>query len=124
VPPLAVLASAAIVLVTSIFSHGNVTVPEAVDRVLRRLLVTPDMHRVHHSALQWEGNSNFGAVFPWWDRVFGTYRSAPMVDRRRMALGLAEARSPEDVTLTKLLLLTVPAVASSDGTERAGPSVT
>lgn len=121
-PPVAVLAQATLVLVVSVFNHGNVAIPEVVDRVLRQFLVTPDMHRIHHSALQSEGNRNFGGVLPWWDRIFGTYQGVPMIDRRRMALGLAEARSPDDVTLLKLLTLTVPTGAG--GSARTGRTVT
>jgi sterol desaturase/sphingolipid hydroxylase (fatty acid hydroxylase superfamily) len=59
------------------FNHGNVCLPPALDRVLRLIVVTPDMHRVHHSILPQEPNSNFGFNLPWWDRLFGTYRVAP-----------------------------------------------
>ncbi|HFQ89744.1 MAG TPA: sterol desaturase family protein, partial [Desulfobulbus sp.] len=59
---------------TAMFNHGNIRLPRSVDRVLRLLVVTPDMHRVHHSVIIRETNSNFGFNFPWWDRLFGTYR--------------------------------------------------
>jgi sterol desaturase/sphingolipid hydroxylase (fatty acid hydroxylase superfamily) len=62
---------------TSMFNHGNVRLPLAADRALRWLLVTPDMHRVHHSAVPRETNSNFGFSLPWWDRIFGTYLAQP-----------------------------------------------
>ena len=62
---------------TSMFNHSNVRMPAAVDRIVRLLVVTPDMHRVHHSIVRTETNSNFGFNFPWWDRLFGTYRAQP-----------------------------------------------
>jgi sterol desaturase/sphingolipid hydroxylase (fatty acid hydroxylase superfamily) len=104
-PPVAVVVAVTLDLAVSVFNHGNAALPPGIDAVLRRLLVTPDMHRIHHSALVAEGNRNFGNVFPWWDRVFATYQSAPVREHRSMDLGLAEARSPAEVTLPKLLLL-------------------
>jgi len=62
---------------TSVFNHANVRLPAGIDRVLRLLVVTPDMHRVHHSVEPRETNSNFGFNLPWWDRLFGTYRAQP-----------------------------------------------
>jgi sterol desaturase/sphingolipid hydroxylase (fatty acid hydroxylase superfamily) len=103
--PVAVLIAATVDLCAAAFNHGNVAIPEAIDRRLRRFMVTPDMHRIHHSALVAEGNRNFGNVFPWWDRLFATYQPAPGIDHKRMDLGLDEARAPEDVTLLKLLAL-------------------
>jgi sterol desaturase/sphingolipid hydroxylase (fatty acid hydroxylase superfamily) len=104
-PPVAVMTAATLDLVAAVFNHGNIALPAAIDRVLRRFVVTPDMHRIHHSVLMAEGNRNFGNVFPWWDRVFATYQAAPKIDHKRMELGLPEARAPEDVTLLKLLAL-------------------
>ena len=74
---------------TSLFNHGNVRLPERLDRILRWIVVTPEMHRVHHSVVSRETNSNFGFNLPWWDRLFGTYRAQPaaghegMTDRDR-----------------------------------------
>jgi sterol desaturase/sphingolipid hydroxylase (fatty acid hydroxylase superfamily) len=76
-PAVAVLGFEVVLNATAMFNHGNVRVPERIDRWLRWLLVTPDMHRVHHSIIPAETNSNFGFNLPWWDRLFGTYRSAP-----------------------------------------------
>ena len=104
-PPLAVFAAATLGAVASVFNHGNVAVPPAVDRLLRRVVVTPDMHRVHHSAIVEESNRNFAMLFPWWDYLFSTYRSEPRLGHERMELGIAEARTAEDVTLWKLLAL-------------------
>ena len=103
--PVAVLAAATLDLVVAVFNHGNVAIPAAMERVLRRFIVTPDMHRIHHSVLMTESNRNFGNVFPWWDRLFATYQAMPEIDHRRMELGLEEARANEDVTLPKLLAL-------------------
>jgi sterol desaturase/sphingolipid hydroxylase (fatty acid hydroxylase superfamily) len=71
----------------TLWSHANVRVPPAVNRMLRYLIVTPDLHRVHHSAWRPETNSNFGAVFPIWDVVFGTFRAEPRDGHERMRLG-------------------------------------
>lgn len=73
----------------SAFCHSNVMLPLSLDRWLRYGLVTPDMHRVHHSVRMDEGNSNFGLVFPWWDRLFGTYCDQPIAGHESMSLGLA-----------------------------------
>ncbi|MCB1726887.1 MAG: sterol desaturase family protein, partial [Gammaproteobacteria bacterium] len=76
-PVVAVILFEVLLNATAMFNHGNVRLPEAVDRVLRLFVVTPDMHRVHHSVEDDETNSNFGFSLPWWDRLFGTYRAQP-----------------------------------------------
>lgn len=73
---------------TSMFNHGNVRIHAALDRVLRLFVVTPDMHRVHHSVSDDETNSNFGFNLPWWDRLFGTYRSQPRAGHEGMTIGI------------------------------------
>jgi sterol desaturase/sphingolipid hydroxylase (fatty acid hydroxylase superfamily) len=88
---------------TSMFNHGNVRVPPAVDRWLRWLVVTPDMHRVHHSTVRAETDSNFGFNIPWWDRLFGTYVAAPAAGTDGMTIGLASFRSKDDQSLSRLL---------------------
>jgi sterol desaturase/sphingolipid hydroxylase (fatty acid hydroxylase superfamily) len=103
--PLAVLIAVALGGIASVFNHANVALPQSVDRVLRWLVVTPDMHRIHHSADIVESNTNFANVFPWWDRLFSTYRHEPLLGQARMALGLAEMRAAGDLTLWKLLAL-------------------
>jgi sterol desaturase/sphingolipid hydroxylase (fatty acid hydroxylase superfamily) len=90
---------------TALFNHGNIRLPEKVDRFLRLLVVTPDMHRVHHSVTIRETNSNFGFNFPWWDRLFGTYRAQPAAGHSGMTIGLAQFRKPEHLTLPRLLAL-------------------
>jgi sterol desaturase/sphingolipid hydroxylase (fatty acid hydroxylase superfamily) len=79
---------------TSMFNHGNVRLAAAPDRLLRWLIVTPDMHRVHHSAEEDETNSNFGFNLPWWDRLFGTYRPQPRAGHDAMTLGIRTFRRP------------------------------
>ena len=90
---------------TAMFNHGNIRLPEKVDRFLRLLLVTPDMHRVHHSVIIRETNSNFGFNFPWWDRIFGTYRAQPVAGHTGMTIGLSQYRKTAQVTFARLLAL-------------------
>ncbi|MHB8894118.1 MAG: sterol desaturase family protein [Candidatus Geothermincolia bacterium] len=90
---------------TSLFSHGNVRIADGIDRVLRRVVVTPDMHRVHHSVLPEETFSNFGFNLSWWDRMFGTYRPQPREGHAGMSIGLPRFRDPEQVGLPWLMLL-------------------
>jgi sterol desaturase/sphingolipid hydroxylase (fatty acid hydroxylase superfamily) len=104
-PIVAVLAFEVILNGTAMFNHGNVHMPRALDRVLRLLVVTPDMHRVHHSVTIRETNSNFGFNFPWWDRIFGTYRAQPVAGHQDMTIGLAQFRNPKKLTLLHLLVL-------------------
>jgi sterol desaturase/sphingolipid hydroxylase (fatty acid hydroxylase superfamily) len=82
---------------TSLFNHGNVRIPPRLDRGLRWLVVTPDMHRVHHSVLRHETNSNFGFNLPWWDRLLGTYRAEPRAGQLGMTIGLAHLRDESAV---------------------------
>lgn len=90
---------------TAMFNHGNINLPTTVDRFLRLLVVTPDMHRVHHSVIIRETNSNFGFNFPWWDRLFGTYRDQPVAGHQKMTIGLSQYRQPDQVRFVRLLLL-------------------
>ena len=94
-PAVAVLAFEVILNATSLFNHGNVFLPTGLDRVLRWFLVTPDMHRVHHSPMRVETDSNFGFNLPWWDRLFGTYRAQPATGHDAMAIGLEDVRQPD-----------------------------
>ncbi len=88
-PVVAVLLFEVLLNATAMFNHGNVRLPRALDRVLRWLVVTPDMHRVHHSVLVAEANSNFGFNLPWWDRLLGTYTDQPAAGHQEMRIGLA-----------------------------------
>jgi len=74
--------------VSAVFNHSNVQIPERVDGWLRLAVVTPDMHRVHHSIKGHELNSNFGSFLPWWDRLFHTYNAQPESGHRSMRIGL------------------------------------
>ncbi len=102
-PALAVLIFEVVLNATSMFNHSNVRIPFGVDKVLRWLVVTPDMHRVHHSIELGETHSNFGFNLPWWDRLMGTYRDQPAAGHLGMALGVDEFRKPEQQTLPWLL---------------------
>jgi sterol desaturase/sphingolipid hydroxylase (fatty acid hydroxylase superfamily) len=82
---------------TSMFNHGNVRLPDRLDRWLRRVIVTPDMHRVHHSVDVPEQNSNFGFNLPWWDLLLGTYREQPGSGHARMTLGVRDLRDERQV---------------------------
>lgn len=83
---------------TSMFNHSNVRMPAPIDRLLRWLVVTPDMHRVHHSILRRETDSNFGFNLPWWDRLCGTYRAQPEAGHEGMTIGLSELRDERQTT--------------------------
>ena len=89
---------------TSMFNHGNVNIPEKLDRILRLLIVTPDMHRVHHSVIRKETDSNYGFNLPWWDRIFGTYRAQPASGHLKMEIGLRELIGEKVIKLTGLLI--------------------
>jgi sterol desaturase/sphingolipid hydroxylase (fatty acid hydroxylase superfamily) len=102
-PPVAVMLFEIVLNGTAMFNHGNVRIPTFAERALRWLLVTPDMHRVHHSVLRRETDSNFGFNFPWWDRLFGTYLPEPQAGHESMTLGLEEFRDPKELRLDQLL---------------------
>ncbi|MEP4545660.1 MAG: sterol desaturase family protein [Saccharospirillum sp.] len=89
---------------TSMFNHGNVRMPDRLDRWLRLLLVTPDMHRVHHSVVRRETDSNFGFSVPWWDRLFGTYIDQPTGGHDDMVIGIEQFRNPSDLRLGRMLV--------------------
>jgi len=104
-PVLAVIIFEVILNGTSMFNHGNISIPSNVDRLLRLIVVTPDMHRVHHSVIIKETNSNFGFNFPWWDRLFGTYKAQPAAGHDNMTIGLSQFRDEKKLTLLSLLIL-------------------
>jgi sterol desaturase/sphingolipid hydroxylase (fatty acid hydroxylase superfamily) len=89
---------------TSMFNHGNVRSPVGLDRYLRWLVVTPDMHRVHHSIVVAETNSNFGFNLPWWDRLLGTYRAQPATGHEGMTIGIEQFRAGRELWLDRMLL--------------------
>ncbi len=104
-PAVAVIIFEVLLNATSMFNHSNLFIPVAVDRVLRLITVTPDMHRVHHSIFPSETNSNFGFNFPWWDRLMGTYRDQPRLGHEGMTIGLNQFRDPSRLTLAHILAL-------------------
>ena len=103
-PALGVMIFEILLNATSLFNHSNIRLPAAVDGGLRRILVTPDMHRVHHSIVVRETNSNFGFNLPWWDRLFGTYRAQPAAGHAAMTIGLTRFRDPSELRLDRMLL--------------------
>ncbi len=103
-PAAAVLIFEVMLNATSIFNHANARLPLALDRRLRWFVVTPDMHRVHHSVHRQETDSNFGFNLPWWDRLFRTYRAQPQDGHSAMQIGLPEFRNPKWLRLDRLLL--------------------
>ncbi len=103
--PLAVLLFEVLLNGTSMFNHSNIRIPTNIDRALRWIIVTPDMHRIHHSTLPHETNRNFGFNLPWWDRLLGTYLNDPSESHQTMPLGLAHLKDPSDLTLQGILIL-------------------
>lgn len=103
-PVLAVIIFEVVLNATSLFNHANINLPTGIDRWLRWLVVTPDMHRVHHSVIHTETDSNFGFNLPWWDRLFGTYRAQPEAGHKRMQIGLDIFRDRRSRWLHWLLL--------------------
>ena len=102
-PAVAVLIFEVLLNATAMFNHGNVRIALGLDRALRWLVVTPDMHRVHHSIEVEETNSNFGFNLPWWDRMFGTYRDQPAAGHEAMTIGLDQFRDPGELRLDRML---------------------
>lgn len=90
------------------FNHGNVYLPLWLDRPLRWLLVTPDMHRIHHSVERSECNSNYGFSVPWWDRLFGSYVTEPGLGQLEMVIGDAEIRDPYEAQALSPILFKIP----------------
>ena len=97
-PIVAVIIFEVVLNATAMFNHGNIRLPLNLDRVLRWIIVTPDMHRVHHSVEDDEANSNFGFNLPWWDRLFGTYRDQPRGGHEAMKIGIHAYHDPRQVS--------------------------
>lgn len=104
-PVIAVIAFEVLLNGCALFNHANVRLPLGLDAWLRLLVVTPDMHRVHHSTNMREANMNFGFNFPWWDRIFGTYKAQPDLGHTGMNIGLNIFRDPEFVRLFRMLTI-------------------
>ena len=110
-PAVAVLAFEVILNAASIFNHSNIALSPAMDRVVRLFLVTPDMHRVHHSIEPRETNTNFGFSVPWWDRLFGTYLAQPAKGHLEMKIGIEQFRSRRELWLDRMLVQPVRGIA-------------
>ncbi|WP_206452805.1 sterol desaturase family protein [Aurantimonas marina] len=111
-PAAAVLIFEVLLNGTAMFNHSNIRIPLAVDRVLRWFVVTPDMHRVHHSIHPSETNSNFGFNVPWWDRLLGTYKAQPRDGHEAMTIGIEQFRNRRDLWLDRMLIQPVKGPAS------------
>jgi len=111
-PAVAVLLFEVILNATALFNHANIDLPRPVDRVLRLIVVTPDMHRVHHSVDPRETNSNYGFNLPWWDRLLGTYIAQPAKGHEGMEIGIEQFRTPRDLWLDRMLIQPVRGPAS------------
>lgn len=125
--PAAVVAFEVLLNATAMFNHGNVYMPAAVDRIIRAVIVTPDMHRVHHSVVIPETNSNFGFCLSWWDWLLGTYRAQPEAGHAKMTIGISHVRKP--MAFGRLLAMpfthapggyTINGVSGRNGQNRAG----
>jgi len=102
-PAVAVLIFEVLLSGTAMVNHSNIRLPTSMDRVLRWIVLTPDMHRVHHSVVVRETNSNFGFNLPWWDRLFGTYRDQPVAGHEAMTIGIEQIRDPAEQRLDRML---------------------
>jgi sterol desaturase/sphingolipid hydroxylase (fatty acid hydroxylase superfamily) len=111
-PAVAVLIFEVMLNATAMFNHSNVRLPTFVDRILRLIVVTPDMHRVHHSIRPEETNSNFGFNLPWWDRLLGTYKAQPKAGHEDMSIGIEQFRTRRDLWLDRMLVQPVKGPAS------------
>lgn len=113
-PVVAVIIFEVLLNATAMFNHSNVRIPEAIDKILRLFVVTPDMHRVHHSIEDDEANSNFGFSLPWWDRVFGTYRAQPRGGHTGMTIGIRSYRDSKHCSWLSGLLI-MPFIGKTSG---------
>jgi len=117
-PAVAVLVFEVLLNAAAMFNHANVRIHPAWDRILRWIVVTPDMHRVHHSIDAPETNSNFGCNLPWWDRLFGTYRAQPAAGHEQMTIGIGRFRRARDLWLDRMLAIPFHDDAGDDAVNR------
>lgn len=108
IPIVVVTAYAFLSAAHSVFSHANIAIAPWLDRMLRLVIITPDMHRTHHSIVADEGNSNFGSIFPFWDRLFGTYLAHPSQPEAKLAMGLPPGEGPAAFAAGDLLMHPLP----------------
>ena len=120
-PALAVMIFEIVLNTSTMFNHGNISIPVLLDRCLRWCIVTPDMHRVHHSIYLDERDSNFGFNLSWWDRLFGTYRPQPRDGHRQMRVGLSEFSGK--ITVNLMWLLFNPFLKPGENNEQMGNPV-
>ncbi len=120
-PAVAVLIFEVLLNASSMFNHSNIHLPARLDAVLRLIIVTPDMHRVHHSVVPAETNSNFGFNVPWWDRLLGTYRAQPRAGHDGMTIGIEQFRTRRDLWLDRMLVQPARGPASGYPINRAEP---
>lgn len=119
-PAVAVLLFEVILNATALFNHANIDFPRPVDRILRWIVVTPDMHRVHHSVDPRETNSNFGFNLPWWDRLLGTYVAQPANGHTGMVIGIEQFRTRRDLWLDRMLIQPLVGPASGSALDTRG----
>lgn len=119
-PAIAVLLFEVILNATAIFNHANINLPMSVDRWLRWIVVTPDMHRVHHSVDPRETNSNFGFNLPWWDRLLGTYVAQPSKGHTGMDIGIEQFRTRRDLWIDRMLIQPILGPASGYALDPSG----
>lgn len=123
-PPAAVFAGGLLAVTASFFEHANASLPRWLESGLRRCIVTPDLHRIHHSERMEEQWKNLGELFPWWDRMFGTYRDQPEGGADGLVVGLRGYQSRRSLELGPLLLapfMGVPETAVNADSEASGP---
>ena len=108
--PLAVVIFEGILNGMALFSHSNIALPEKLDRILRFVVVTPDMHRIHHSIEKMETNANFGFNLSIWDRFLGTYIQDAKKEQPKIVIGVDQFRTGEDLSLKNLLLMPFKAI--------------
>jgi sterol desaturase/sphingolipid hydroxylase (fatty acid hydroxylase superfamily) len=116
-PAVAVIVFEIVLNISSMFNHSNIHIPAGIDRLLRLFIVTPDMHRVHHSVNKVETNSNYGFNIPWWDYIFRTYRAQPSAGHIKMKIGLNEFQGDKVVFLHWLLLQPFVSIKKEAGKE-------
>ena len=121
-PAVAVLLFEVLLNATALFNHANIDLPRPIDRVLRLIVVTPDMQRVHHSVNPVETNSNYGFNLPWWDRLLGTYRAQPAKGHTAMDIGIEQFRTTRDLWLDRMLIQPVRGPASGHALDPQTPN--
>ncbi len=117
--PVAVIISEVLLSAASLFTHADFALPALLDKTLRKVIVTPSMHRIHHSVLERETDSNFGFNLSLWDRIFGSYRAQPERPEREMPIGLLQWRDPAALGLVALLLQPFRGVPADTGNSRS-----